>query len=229
MKHWVSIFVCTIVLLGCEKNLGTITTTTLPHQEYHSLTCNVPIIIELSQNATQIKIITHESLHEKFTFDVVDGNLKISIDDLIFQDWEEKPKVILPVPKTLEKISLYSMIDLISDSKIVAKDLKLHVSGPSTISLSIDVEKLEVEAWSLNIDLSGRATDVEMELNGTQWCAFDLEANSYNCKLFNTTADITCRQSLSVKEGSSSVINCKGDGVVINNDAYDVKINSIED
>ena len=188
-------------------------TVSLPFEDFTSLTCNCPIKLTFSEKATKIVLTAEEDLIDAFQFKYDNGMLTISINNMIVHTWDEQPWVILPMPTRLSYIKFWNMVSMDADATIVSPSLTMDFSSAINIdNFDIDVDNLMITSWiyGTNINLSGKAEKVTLDLHSTSFDAFQLDVKDYNTTLWSSTAYLNCSDSLYVKTANSSTIFYKG-------------------
>lgn len=189
-------------------------------QTYNALTCNVPIHISMSKDATKLVLKAEEQLIDAFRFDNQGGNLTITIDNLNKHTWKERPLVTLPMPEHLTKVQCYSMIDLDADTTIETDQLDLVFSAAVNMSANVKIDTLSITTtcYGTDIRLSGVTEKVKITANSLQFNAINLISKEYDCELWNTTAAIGCTKTANLNTVNGSTLTIYGDCVINRND-----------
>lgn len=210
--HFIA-FLLAIVLVGCEQPHPS-KTVTYPYQEFATLICNVPIRVTFSAKATEVVLTAENQLLDDFVIDYsAKDTLLISIDNLITHTWEEQPWVILPIPNNLSLIKTYGMLTLETDSTLVTDSLTLDFAAAVQMTnWRIETKQLNIKSMSYgtNIQLSGIADTVSLDMHSSHLDASALSVDTYDCTLWSSQADIWCAKALNILLANGSTINYSG-------------------
>jgi len=121
--------------------------------------------------------------------------------------------------KNLEEIKTSGAIEINSDGKLNTKDLSIHTSGGSKITMDLDAANLETEgSGASEINLKGQATSHKVHLTGSgKINAFDFVVGSYDIETTGASeCEINVLHDLNVNTTGASDIKYRGNPSNVN-------------
>lgn len=121
--------------------------------------------------------------------------------------------------KNLEGIKTSGAIEINSDGKLNTKDLSIHTSGGSKITMDLDAANLETEgSGASEINLKGQATSHKLHLTGSgKINAFDFVVGSYDIETTGASeCEINVLHDLNVNTTGASDIKYRGNPSNVN-------------
>ena len=219
-----------LIWVGCEPQYGEITKQSHGNIEYTAISCNFPLEIHFSKNATEIVTVLHEELQQSMILSCVDGCLDISMDKLYNKSWEVTPRIIMPIPSELNSIQGYASLVIDTDTTISTSKLKLNVAGNSKVQMILDADSLIIESlgYGTVFELHGDAEAVKIESNSLVMNALSMTSKTYECDIYDSQLDIQCSDTLRINNMNNSTLRYKGNCEVLQNNVWSSTIQQID-
>jgi hypothetical protein len=123
--------------------------------------------------------------------------------------------------KNLESIRGSGATEFSATGKLVCKDVELHLSGSSKVTLDLNAANVNIEgSGDTELDLTGQATSTHVDMSGVaRVSAYDFVVSDYEISTSGSSnCEINVLHSLHVSSSGSSEIKYKGNPTDVNNE-----------
>jgi hypothetical protein len=205
--------------LNCVHGSGNKTTETRKVNDFTKISISGEFKVHLKQDSSLSLTINADDNLLKYIKTSVDGDkLKISTKKSICGSGE---LVITIGVRNLTEIDASGAVQVMSDGKIVTKDIHFDLSGATKVTMDLNAANVTTEGSGVTkMLLTGQATSHNVDLSGA--CkieAFDFVVGNYTIETSGASkCQINVLNSLSVRTSGASKIEYRGNPGTVNND-----------
>ncbi|MBS1626382.1 MAG: DUF2807 domain-containing protein [Bacteroidetes bacterium] len=196
-------------------------------ENFNSIEVSSAVLLYISQGketAVAVSVDGNENI-DKIKTVVKNGVLKIYVDNGMWNKWswgDKKIKAYVTV-SDINKIEASGASRVIIADKIKASDLKLQLSGASSLKGQIEANTLSLNlSGASSTTLNGTTTTLNIDASGASSIkAYDLMANTCNAEASGASSirvNVT-KEFTKIQASGASSIRYKGDAVVKNFEA----------
>lgn len=160
---------------GIDGN-GNVVKQTLSVDEFSSISVSGHYTLYLSQGEeASVVLEADENLHNIIDISVESGKLIVTSKESI---GDAKALNVIVTNPDFDALEMSGAVEIVGETLIKSKRLKLEGSGASDIDLEIDTEELKIDiSGAANVILSGTSQRAEFDLSG----AADIQAKDLMC------------------------------------------------
>lgn len=196
--------------------LATFLTGTLQAQDIRKLDAFSAVDISGAWEVKLIKGSTHEAKVEgdeeeakRLVMEVKGNTLEIKRDDTGWRKWGTGKVTIFLTYTSLDELRINGASTVSTDETLNAKSLLLKISGASTVSLKVEVSRLNADiSGASTVKMSGTADEHWIEVSGaSNYSASDVKARTVDVEASGaSSAKVHAEESLEARSyGASSV------------------------
>jgi hypothetical protein len=133
----------------------------------------------------------------------------------------EGPMTVYIGVRNLDVIKASGAVEVESDGKITTKDLHLHLSGATKVTMDLTAGHVRTEgSGDTELHLKGQATSHDVDLSGSgKVYALDFVVGSYNIETSGVgESEINVVNALSIHSSGASTVKYRGNPPTITND-----------
>ena len=196
------------ILASCNPNYGEITDKALTIGEYDAIDVSNGIEIVMSADIAAPVLTADEMILDKVRVEVENGTLVIELQDMLFNAYIKKLKVVLPLNPELNKVRASGASCVKVKGNVPLNDLHLSGASIADIDATADMKKIKLSGASI-AEIAGLGDKVEIEISGSSILnAKDLLVSEVKGDVSGASIiDVTVCTKLAVDASGASIIN----------------------
>ena len=214
------ILATTCISLGQEKMIQDANAEKRSVSGFHTIKVEDGVDLYLTQDATEAVAVSASKTEyrDKIKTTVENGVLRIYFDQSpVSWNWRNRQLRAYVSIKTLKELTASGGSDVFIPSGLKSDDLKMHISGGSDFSGTINAENLEVRAsGGSDTKINGKVVNLKISASGgSDFMGYDLIAeNVFVTASGGSDARVTATRELGIEASGGSDIDYKGNAVI---------------